>query len=63
MNIGETNNTVETFKKACIDEGYIFKDNDKQIKYLLDRQSGEINFTFEKDGKTITGYKFVSVSE
>jgi hypothetical protein len=62
MNIDETNNTVETFKQACTDAGYILKDNDKQIQYLLDRQAGKINFTFEKDGKTITGYQFVSVS-
>jgi hypothetical protein len=60
MNIDETNNTVQLFKQACLDAGYIIKDNDKQIQYLLDQQSGEINFSFDKDGKTIMGFKFIS---
>ena len=60
MIIDETNNTVQKFKQACTDAGYILKDNDKQIQSLLNQHTGEINFSIDKDGKTITGFRYIS---
>jgi hypothetical protein len=65
MNIDETNNTVEKFREAIIQAGFILSKNvtDKQIQYILNKQNGKIDFTIDiHDKKTITGYKFIESS-
>jgi hypothetical protein len=64
MKIDVTNNTVSGFRQACLTAGFILSKNvtDKEIQYILNKQNGNINFTFDKDKKTITGYKFIESS-
>ena len=64
MLIDVTNNTVSTFRQAVTNAGLKLIDNttDKEIQFVLDKQTGNINFTFDRhDKKTITGYKFIEV--
>ena len=59
--IDENNNTVSTFRQAVANAGLVFDVSvtDSEINGVLNRQSGEINFSLAKDKKTITGYMYV----
>jgi len=64
MKIDATNNTVEKFRQEIINAGLKLKDNvtDESLQFILDRQTGNIDFTLDRhDKKTITGYKFIEV--
>jgi hypothetical protein len=54
---------VEEFRKALIDLGYIVKDTNKQLEYHINNAKSEIKLSFDKDGKTITGYQYQSKSK
>jgi hypothetical protein len=51
---------VEELRKALTDLGYIVKDTNKQLEYHINNAKSEIKLTFDKDGKTITGYQYQS---
>tara|TARA_Y100000310_G_C20570294_1_gene757652 strand:+ start:1097 stop:1291 length:195 start_codon:yes stop_codon:yes gene_type:complete len=54
---------VEKFRQTLTDLDYIVKDSDKQLQYILNNHTGEIKLSFDKDGKTITGYQYVRASQ
>ena len=64
--IDVTNNTVSTFRQSIINAGLKLIDNttDEELQFILDKQTGNIEFSLDRhDKKTITGYKFIEVSE
>lgn len=66
MIIDVTNNTVSTFRQSIINAGLKLIDNttDEELQFILDKQTGNIEFSLDRhDKKTITGYKFIEVSE
>ena len=66
MIIDVTNNTVSTFRQSIKNAGLKLIDNttDEELQFILDKQTGNIEFSLDRhDKKTITGYKFIEVSE
>ena len=64
--IDVTNNTVSGFRQAVTNAGLKLIDNttDEELQFILDKQTGNIEFSLDRhDKKTITGYKFIEVSE
>lgn len=64
--IDVTNNTVSTFRQSIKNAGLKLIDNttDEELQFILDKQTGNIEFSLDRhDKKTITGYKFIEVSE
>ena len=61
MIIDGTNNTPVTLRQAITNAGLKLKDSvdDQELQGVIDRQSGYINFSLDKDKITITGYKYV----
>jgi hypothetical protein len=59
--IDGTNNTPVTLRQAITNAGLKLKDSvdDHELQGVIDRQSGYINFSLDKDKITITGYKYV----
>lgn len=56
---------VSKFRESINDLGYIMKDRDEQIQFILDNidlaKKDEVTIVLGKDRKTIIGYKYVSV--
>jgi hypothetical protein len=59
--IDGTNNTPTTLRQSIANAGLVLKDSvdDQELQGVIDRQSGYINFSLDKDKITITGYKYV----
>lgn len=66
MIIDVTNNTVSGFRQAVTNAGLKLKESvtDEEIQNVLNKQSGQINFSLDKhDNKTITGYMFIESTD
>ena len=66
MIIDVTNNSVSGFRQAVTNAGLKLKESvtDEEIQNVLNKQSGEVNFSLDKhDNKTITGYSFIESDE
>jgi len=61
MIIDGTNNTPATLRQAITNAGLKLKDSvmDQELQSLINKQSGYIDFSLDKDKVTITGYKYI----